>query len=67
MARARARGENTKSKEMPKLPGNIQKNDNEASTNLEKQLREEKRKNSKLQVKIISWKILLVDSFFFLS
>ena len=60
---ARARGEHKKGKEIPKLQGNSKKNDNEANP-LEKQLREEKRQNSKLQVKIMSWKILLVDSFF---
>ena len=43
------RGENTKGKEMPKIERNSQKNDNESP--LIKQLREEKRKNSKLQVK----------------
>ena len=42
------RGENTKGKEMPKFHKNSQKNDNESPE--VKQLREEKRKNSKLQV-----------------
>ena len=44
-----ARGGNTKGKEMPKFRRNSQKNDHETSP-LEKQLREEKRKNSKLEV-----------------
>ena len=43
------RGKNTKGKEMPKFPKNSETKDNDTSP-LENQLREEKRKNSKLQV-----------------
>ena len=52
------RGGNTKGKEMPKFKRNSQKNDIEPSPLL-KQLREEKRKNSKLQVCSIKYQVKL--------